>query len=197
MLLQDAVDSISDGFDQIAKTVLSCAMRPIAGYTTRPSRSFRAPVRGLLRVITQRPTHLYRPEKMDCPTTAHPKIRRHIGGSVERRALDAGRTAARNGGITCLRIDVTELKTVRPHCKGRRAAQPGVAPGGDGKRSARPAHRRTGVVRRELSDLRGDARGLRLRADPGKCLSSPKPFVWTQSAQAIMAKLERCPVRSV
>jgi transposase len=27
--------------------------------------------------------------------------------------------------------------------------------------------------------------------------ASPKPFVWTQSAEAIMAKLERCPVLSV
>jgi transposase len=27
--------------------------------------------------------------------------------------------------------------------------------------------------------------------------ASPKPFVWTQSAEAIMAKLERCPVPSV
>ena len=27
--------------------------------------------------------------------------------------------------------------------------------------------------------------------------ASPKPFLWTQSAQAIMAKLERCPVTSV
>jgi hypothetical protein len=27
--------------------------------------------------------------------------------------------------------------------------------------------------------------------------ASPKPFVWTQSAEAIMAKLDRCPVPSV
>ena len=27
--------------------------------------------------------------------------------------------------------------------------------------------------------------------------ASPKPFVWTKSAEAIMAKLERCPVPSV
>jgi len=27
--------------------------------------------------------------------------------------------------------------------------------------------------------------------------ASPKPFVWTKSAEAIMAKLERCPVLSV
>ena len=27
--------------------------------------------------------------------------------------------------------------------------------------------------------------------------ASPKPFVWTQSADAILAKLERCPVPSV
>jgi hypothetical protein len=27
--------------------------------------------------------------------------------------------------------------------------------------------------------------------------TSPKPFVWTQAAEAIMAKLERCPVTSV
>src|SRR6266699_1957522 len=27
--------------------------------------------------------------------------------------------------------------------------------------------------------------------------SSPKPFVWTKSAEAIMAKLERCPVPSI
>ena len=27
--------------------------------------------------------------------------------------------------------------------------------------------------------------------------ASPKPFLWTKSAEAIMAKLERCPVPSV
>jgi hypothetical protein len=27
--------------------------------------------------------------------------------------------------------------------------------------------------------------------------ASPKPFVWTQSAETIMAKLERCPVPTV
>ena len=27
--------------------------------------------------------------------------------------------------------------------------------------------------------------------------ASPKPFVWTQSADAILAKLDRCPVPSV
>jgi hypothetical protein len=27
--------------------------------------------------------------------------------------------------------------------------------------------------------------------------ASPKPFVWTKSAQAILAKLDRCPVPSV
>ena len=27
--------------------------------------------------------------------------------------------------------------------------------------------------------------------------ASPKPFVWTKSAEAIMAKLDRCPVSSV
>jgi len=27
--------------------------------------------------------------------------------------------------------------------------------------------------------------------------ASPKPFVWTQSANAILAKLERCPVPSI
>jgi hypothetical protein len=27
--------------------------------------------------------------------------------------------------------------------------------------------------------------------------TSPKPFVWTQTAEAIIAKLERCPVSSV
>ena len=27
--------------------------------------------------------------------------------------------------------------------------------------------------------------------------TSPKPFVWTKSAEAIMAKLDRCPVSSV
>jgi hypothetical protein len=27
--------------------------------------------------------------------------------------------------------------------------------------------------------------------------ASPKPFVWTQSADAILAKLDRCPVLSV
>jgi hypothetical protein len=26
---------------------------------------------------------------------------------------------------------------------------------------------------------------------------SPKPFVWTKSAEAILAKLDRCPVPSV
>jgi hypothetical protein len=27
--------------------------------------------------------------------------------------------------------------------------------------------------------------------------ASPKPFVWTQSAETIMAKLDRCPVPTV
>jgi hypothetical protein len=27
--------------------------------------------------------------------------------------------------------------------------------------------------------------------------ASPKPFIWTKSAEAIMAKLDRCPVPSV
>jgi len=27
--------------------------------------------------------------------------------------------------------------------------------------------------------------------------ANPKPFVWTKSAEAILAKLDRCPVRSV
>ena len=27
--------------------------------------------------------------------------------------------------------------------------------------------------------------------------TSPKPFVWTQSANAILAKLDRCPIPSV
>jgi transposase len=40
-----------------------------------------------------------------------------------------------------------------------------------------------------------------LQAAIDACLAehnaSPKPFVWTQSAEAIMAKLDRCPVPSV
>ena len=27
--------------------------------------------------------------------------------------------------------------------------------------------------------------------------ASPKPFIWTKSAEAIMAKLDRCPVPSI
>jgi hypothetical protein len=36
-----------------------------------------------------------------------------------------------------------------------------------------------------------------INADPAERNASPKPFVWTKSADAILAKLDRCPVPGV
>ena len=50
---------------------------------------------------------------------------------------------------------------------------------------------RRGVFR-SIADLRAA-----INANLAEHNASPKPFVWTQSADAIMAKLDRCPVPSV
>ena len=50
---------------------------------------------------------------------------------------------------------------------------------------------RRGVFR-SIADLQAG-----INADLTEHNASPKPFVWTQSAEAIMAKLDRCPVPSV
>jgi hypothetical protein len=50
---------------------------------------------------------------------------------------------------------------------------------------------RRGVFR-SIADLQAA-----INANLAEHNASPKPFVWTQSADAIMAKLDRCPVPSV
>jgi hypothetical protein len=53
-------------------------------------------------------------------------------------------------------------------------------------------HRIRRGVFRSIADLQAA-----INAYPAEHNTSPKPFVWTQAAEAIMAKLERCPVTSV
>ena len=50
---------------------------------------------------------------------------------------------------------------------------------------------RRGVFR-SIADLQGA-----INAYLAEYNASPKPFIWTKSAEAIMAKLDRCPVPSV
>ena len=50
---------------------------------------------------------------------------------------------------------------------------------------------RRGVFR-SIADLQAA-----INAYPAEHNASPKPFIWTKSAEAIMAKLDRCPVPSI